>query len=99
MLTCLRMACIPPQAYALVGPLAACPAIDLRAFIVTERVTLITGASAGISTELARGFASPGHRVGLGGRGGGRVGGVGGGKNKGGGGAPGGVPPRPAAPR
>jgi short-subunit dehydrogenase len=30
---------------------------------VTERVTLITGASAGIGTELARIFASNGHRV------------------------------------
>jgi short-subunit dehydrogenase len=32
---------------------------------VTERVTLITGASAGIGTELARIFASNGHRVAL----------------------------------
>jgi short-subunit dehydrogenase len=32
---------------------------------VTERVTLITGASAGIGTELARFFASNGHRVAL----------------------------------
>ena len=31
--------------------------------IVTERVTLITGASAGIGTKLARVFASNGHRV------------------------------------
>src|SRR5579864_6023130 len=31
--------------------------------IVTERVTLITGASAGIGTEMARVFASNGHRV------------------------------------
>jgi uncharacterized protein len=31
--------------------------------IVTERVTLITGASAGIGTELARVFASNGHRL------------------------------------
>ena len=30
---------------------------------MTERVTLITGASAGIGTELARVFASHGHRV------------------------------------
>jgi short-subunit dehydrogenase len=30
---------------------------------VTERVTLITGASSGIGTELARVFASNGHRV------------------------------------
>jgi short-subunit dehydrogenase len=32
---------------------------------VTERVTLITGASAGIGTELARVFAAHGHRVAL----------------------------------
>jgi uncharacterized protein len=32
---------------------------------VTERVTLITGASAGIGTELARVFSSKGHRVAL----------------------------------
>jgi short-subunit dehydrogenase len=32
---------------------------------VTDRVTLITGASAGIGTELARVFASKGHRVAL----------------------------------
>jgi len=32
---------------------------------VTERVALITGASAGIGTELARVFASRGHRVAL----------------------------------
>jgi uncharacterized protein len=32
---------------------------------VSERVTLITGASAGIGTELARVFASNGHRVAL----------------------------------
>ncbi|MFG3596949.1 SDR family NAD(P)-dependent oxidoreductase [Bradyrhizobium sp. RDI18] len=32
---------------------------------MTERVTLITGASAGIGTELARVFASKGHRVAL----------------------------------
>jgi uncharacterized protein len=32
---------------------------------VTERVTLITGASAGIGAELARLFASKGHRVAL----------------------------------
>jgi Short-chain dehydrogenases of various substrate specificities len=57
------MACIPPAAYALSWWLAACPAIHLRALIVTERVTLITGASAGIGTELARVFASNGHRV------------------------------------
>jgi len=32
---------------------------------VTERVTLITGASAGIGTELARVFSTKGHRVAL----------------------------------
>ena len=32
---------------------------------MTERVTLITGASAGIGTELARIFAAKGHRVAL----------------------------------
>ena len=32
---------------------------------MTERVTLITGASAGIGTELARVFASSGHRLAL----------------------------------
>jgi short-subunit dehydrogenase len=32
---------------------------------VTERVTLITGASAGIGTELARVFAAKGHRLAL----------------------------------
>jgi short-subunit dehydrogenase len=39
--------------------------IDLEHSIVTERVTLITGASAGIGTELARVFASHGHRLAL----------------------------------
>ena len=33
--------------------------------IVTERVTLITGASAGIGTQLARVFAAKGHRLAL----------------------------------
>src|SRR5471030_2048595 len=46
-------------------PSWAYPAIYLRALIVTERVTLITGASAGIGAELARVFASNGHRVAL----------------------------------
>ena len=36
-----------------------------RLAIVTERVTLITGASAGIGTELARVFAANGHRLAL----------------------------------
>jgi short-subunit dehydrogenase len=38
---------------------------NLRALIVTERVTLITGASAGIGAEMARVFAANGHRVAL----------------------------------
>jgi short-subunit dehydrogenase len=46
-------------------PSWAYPAIYLRASIVTERVTLITGASAGIGAELARVFASKGHRLAL----------------------------------
>jgi short-subunit dehydrogenase len=45
--------------------LTAFPAIDSEHSIVTERVTLITGASAGIGAELARVFASNGHRVAL----------------------------------
>jgi uncharacterized protein len=45
--------------------LAAYHAIYLRALNVTERVTLITGASAGIGAEMARIFASNGHRVAL----------------------------------
>ncbi len=58
------MACISPKAYALVVGLVAYPANSIKsAEIVTERVTLITGASAGIGTELARVFASNGHRV------------------------------------
>jgi short-subunit dehydrogenase len=48
-----------------VAGLTAFPAIDLEHSIVTERVTLITGASAGIGAELARVFASNGHRVAL----------------------------------
>src|SRR6266852_7679895 len=61
----LQVACIPPNAYALVPALAAYPAINLEHSTVTERVTLITGASAGIGTELARVFASNGHRLAL----------------------------------
>jgi len=53
----------PPKPYALVCALALI--LNSRAFDVTERVTLITGASAGIGTELARVFASNGHRVAL----------------------------------
>jgi short-subunit dehydrogenase len=57
------MACIPPKAYALVWGWRHIPHSIKSAEIVTERVTLITGASAGIGTELARVFASNGHRV------------------------------------
>jgi short-subunit dehydrogenase len=47
--------------------LSSCPTtrIQQEHFIVTERVTLITGASAGIGTELARVFAANGHRLAL----------------------------------
>jgi uncharacterized protein len=45
--------------------LLAYPATIQEHQIVTERVTLITGASAGIGAELARLFASKGHRVAL----------------------------------
>ena len=41
------------------------PGNEVKRPNVTERVTLITGASAGIGTELARVFASHGHRVAL----------------------------------
>ena len=54
----MQAACIPPKPYSRrVGVLSA------GWKIVTERVTLITGASAGIGTELVRVFASNGHRV------------------------------------
>jgi short-subunit dehydrogenase len=39
--------------------------LNQELLIVTERVTLITGASAGIGAELARVFAAKGHRVAL----------------------------------
>src|SRR5438045_8600174 len=38
---------------------------SIRVWVVTDRVTLITGASAGIGAELARIFASKGHRLAL----------------------------------
>lgn len=50
------MAHIPPKAY----PLRV---LSTGKEIVAERVTLITGASAGIGTELVRIFAAKGHRV------------------------------------
>src|SRR3979409_1799481 len=60
------MACIPHKAYALVVCVShiSCKLIEEHS-IVTERVTLITGASAGIGTEMARVFAANGHRVAL----------------------------------
>src|SRR6478752_5151038 len=66
MATCSGVACIPPRGYALV-PAASGVSFQLiyEHSIVTERVTLITGASAGIGTEMARVFASNGHRVAL----------------------------------
>src|ERR1700730_209798 len=60
------MTCIAPQAYALVPNVGriSCNSFQEHS-IVTERVTLITGASAGIGAELARVFAAHGHRVAL----------------------------------
>jgi len=46
-----------------VPTLAEYPKLIYEHWIVTERVTLITGASAGIGAELARVFAANGHRV------------------------------------
>jgi short-subunit dehydrogenase len=59
----LQVACISPKAYAF--SIRDQNSNNLRVLIVTERVTLITGASAGIGTELARVFASNGHRLAL----------------------------------
>ena len=53
------------SAYALVPPLRSQKLEFKRLQIVTERVTLITGASAGIGIELARVFAANGHRLAL----------------------------------
>src|SRR3984893_9634035 len=60
------MTCIAPQAYALVPNVGriSCNSFQEHS-TVTERVTLITGASAGIGAELARVFASHGHRLAL----------------------------------
>src|SRR5438270_528720 len=61
----LRMACIAPKAYVSNGgSRISCKRFQERC-IVTERVTLITGASSGIGIELARVFASKGHRLAL----------------------------------
>ena len=60
----MRVACVTPCGCALVRPLSQLSEIDYQEHsIVTERVTLITGASAGIGTERARVFAANGHRV------------------------------------
>jgi short-subunit dehydrogenase len=60
------MACVPPKAYGLLQGWAPHRTNNFKSNeIVTDRVTLITGASAGIGTELARVFASNGHRVAL----------------------------------
>ena len=61
----MHVACVTPRGYALVPPLRYLLKLIQEHSIVTERVTLITGASAGIGTELARVFASHGHRVAL----------------------------------
>lgn len=61
----MAVACATPHAYALVAPFATQPKLNEELSIVTERVTLITGASAGIGAELARIFAAKGHRVAL----------------------------------
>src|SRR6476620_8154587 len=61
----MHAACVTLRAYALVPELASYLQLIYEHPIVTERVTLITGASAGIGTELARVFASHGHRVAL----------------------------------
>ena len=53
------------SAYALVPPLRSQKLEFKRLQIVTERVKLITGASAGIGIELARVFAANGHRLAL----------------------------------
>src|SRR6266702_3554682 len=61
----MHVACVTPYAYALVPAAGGYLQLIYEHSIVTERVTLITGASAGIGTELARIFASHGHRVAL----------------------------------
>ena len=61
----MHAACVTLRAYALVPELASYLQLIYEHSIVTERVTLITGASAGIGTELARVFAAHGHRLAL----------------------------------
>ncbi len=61
----MHVACVTPYAYALVPAADGYLQLIYEHSIVTERVTLITGASAGIGTELARVFASHGHRLAL----------------------------------
>jgi uncharacterized protein len=57
--------CAARAAYAPVPSLRGQKTSIQETAIVTERVTLITGASAGIGTELARVFAANGHRLAL----------------------------------
>src|SRR3954471_4607959 len=66
MAPCLRTPCVRAAPCGLLRvPDATYSAIISRALIVTERVTLITGASAGIGAEMARVFAAKAHRVAL----------------------------------
>src|SRR5215475_10252044 len=64
-LSCCGAACMAPRPYALVSDVVRFLRLNKEHYIVTERVTLITGASAGIGAELARVFAANGHRVAL----------------------------------
>lgn len=61
----MHAACVTRRPYALVRVLVTYLQSIQEHPTVTERVTLITGASAGIGTELARVFASHGHRLAL----------------------------------
>lgn len=61
----MHVACVTRHGYALVPFVGFYPQSIQEHSNVTERVTLITGASAGIGTELARVFASRGHHLAL----------------------------------
>jgi uncharacterized protein len=61
----MHMACVIPSGYALSSNAGFHPQLIRENSNVTERVTLITGASAGIGTEMARVFAARGHRLAL----------------------------------